>query len=425
MRKQIIALTLALLVSLLAACAGGQTSINVQSVGELTGLSGIGAFDICAGVVVAQNEVKIERDASRKIAELMVEVGDSVTAGQVLFTYDTEEMQLAIDKAVLEIEQMKNDITDMTAQIAQLEKEKNAAPESEKLSYTVQIQSMQADIKETKYTITVKERELESLRLNAESGEITSTIDGKVKSITEGDEYSTEPYIVLTQDGAYRVKGRINELNRDDIFVGTQVILRSRIDTSLTWTGTVTEIGTENDLGRSDLSSGGVVYFGGYGGDDTVDSSSYPFYIELSSTEGLLIGQHVYIEPNVGQGNLQGMWLSESFVMGEEGNYWVWAEGSDEKIEKRSISVGAYDELLGSYEIIGGLGAEDYIAFPEEAVREGAPTVRVDTQNGGDLGDDYVIDEEPAYDGGYDAGNGVDTGGISVLPGVVEIPSGG
>ncbi|MFR3882713.1 MAG: hypothetical protein ACLTX6_10760 [Lachnospiraceae bacterium] len=36
-------------------------------------------------------------------------------------------------------------------------------------------------------------------------------------------------------------------------------------------------------------------------GDSQTSSTTYPFYVELQSSEGLMLGQHVYIEPDEGQ----------------------------------------------------------------------------------------------------------------------------
>ena len=35
--------------------------------------------------------------------------------------------------------------------------------------------------------------------------------------------------------------------------------------------------------------------------DDQTSSTSYPFYVELDSSDGLMLGQHVYIERDIGQ----------------------------------------------------------------------------------------------------------------------------
>ncbi len=376
MNKRFVAilLTALLTLTLLAGCAEELPAVYVQTVQDIMGYGAMGEFNLCAGVVVARSEVKVERDESRKIAELKVEPGQDVSEGDVLFSYDMEEMQLTIDKAVLEIEQLKNSVTDMDTQIADLEKEKSYAAESEQLSYTVRIQTLQTNKKETEYNITVKERELESLQAMVGNGDVTSPINGRVKAINEDggyDEYTGMPlpYITLIEAGAYRVKGKVNELNRSDFFVGQSVIVRSRSDASRMWTGVIAEI----DSSPEDSGSNGFYYYG-YS-DEMTTSSSYPFYVDLDDMDGLLLGQHVYIEPDGGQTEEKtGLMLDASYVAGsaEEG-FFVWAANGEDRIEKRSVTVGELDEFLYQYEILDGLTAEDRIAFPDDTVQEGAP----------------------------------------------------
>ena len=378
MKKRLIAgaLALMLLVCGLSGCSEQLPAVYVQSVSQIMGYGTMGANNFCAGVVVAQNEVKIERDENRKISALKVEVGQSVSAGDVLFVYDTDEIQLTIDKAELEIEQMKNSIKDYDEQIKQLEKEKKNAPESEQLSYTVNIQTLEASKKETEYNITVKQRELQQLKQNAGSGAVTAPIDGKIKAINENGGYDEMtgqplPYITLIQSGAYRVKGKVNELNLSEFYVGQSVIVRSRADESQTWTGTITQL----DTAPEDNGNGGM-YDYGYGvSDEMTSTSSYPFYVDLDTVDGLLLGQHVFVEPNYGQNEqADGLSLYADYVLGsEEEGYYVWAEDADGKIEKRSVTVGSFDEMLYCYVITGGLTMNDRIAYPDESIQEGAP----------------------------------------------------
>ena len=133
MKKQTaILLLIALLVTaLLAGCGSSKASVNVQSVATITGYGIAGTFNTCAGVVVAQDEIKVERDTERKVAELKVAVGQDVKKGDVLFVYDMEEMKLTIEKAMLEIESLKNNITDFDSRVAQLEREKAGKPAGE------------------------------------------------------------------------------------------------------------------------------------------------------------------------------------------------------------------------------------------------------------------------------------------------------
>ena len=402
-RMTALALTLLLTLTLLAGCGSDLPAVYVQSVQDIMGYGAMGEFNLCGGVVVARNEVKIERDENRKIAELKVEPGQDVAEGDVLFSYDMEEMQLTIDKAVLELEQDRNSVTDLEKQIADLEREKANAPESEQLSYTVRIQTLQTNKKETEYNITVKERELESLRNMAGNGDVTSPITGRVKAINENGGYDDMtgqplPYITLIEAGAYRVKGKVNELNRGDFFVGQSVIVRSRSDASMLWTGVIAEI----DSSPEDSNDNYGYYFYGYS-DEMTSSSSYPFYVDLDTMDGLLLGQHVYIEPNGGQAEEQtGLMLDASYVFGsEEEGFFVWAANGNDKIEKRRVTVGEFDEFLYQYEILDGLTAEDRIAFPDDSVQEGAPVTDTPTSPEG-----VIYDGAEVYEGddGYDDG---------------------
>lgn len=326
MKKQgIFIFILILVLMFVSGCGETLPSVYVQSVNEIMGYSAAGEYNVCSGIVVAQNETKIERDAERKISELKVEAGQNVSEGDVLFVYDMEEAKLTIDKAELELEQLKNSVTDIEEQIKELESEKKYASSSDQLSYTVRIQSLETDKLEAEYNISVKEAELESMKASIGDGEVRAPISGKVKSINENgavDEMTGAmlPYIVLIEEGAYRIKGTVNELNRGDFFEGQSVIIRSRIDSEQTWHGMIELIESTPDESQNNNNYGMS--------DEMTSSSSYPFYVQLENTDDLLLGQHVYIEPDAGQNEEQsGLWLNAAYVAGsEEEGYYVWAD---------------------------------------------------------------------------------------------------
>jgi HlyD family secretion protein len=104
-------------------------------------------------------------------------------------------------------------------------------------------------------------------------------------------------------------------------------------------------------------------------------SSKYPFYVELESSEGLLLGQHVYLEVDTGEEESFALTVGSAFVCYEEdGSAYVWAERNG-KLEKRAVVTGEYNYMLDTLEIMEGLSEADYIAFPDESVcAEGVPT---------------------------------------------------
>jgi HlyD family secretion protein len=121
--------------------------------------------------------------------------------------------------------------------------------------------------------------------------------------------------------------------------------------------------GNENDM-----------YYGGMM-DPMSSSTKYPFYVELDSSEGLLLGQHVYLELDNGEEEAAGLSIGAAFVCYDEnGNTYVWAEKNG-KLEKRAVVLGEYDFMTDAMEILEGLTEGDYIAFPDpEFCAEGVST---------------------------------------------------
>ena len=62
----------------------------------------------------------------------------------------------------------------------------------------------------------------------------------------------------------------------------------------------------------------------------------------------------------------------------EDGETFVWAADSRDKLEKRTVTLGVYDEMMGCYEIVDGLTDADYIAFPMEDLEPGQSVERYD-----------------------------------------------
>ena len=153
---------------------------------------------------------------------------------------------------------------------------------------------------------------------------------------------------------------------------GSRMRIVSRSDETQVWYGTVTLVDYESPSqgNQNDMYYGGMV-------DSMSSSSKYPFYVELDASEGLLLGQHVYLELDTGEEEATGLFISAAFVCYDEnGNAYVWAEKAG-RLEIRPVVVGEYNFMMDTLEILEGLTEEDYIAFPDsELCVEGAPTTR-------------------------------------------------
>ena len=358
---------------LLCGCGSDTASVYVQSVKDLAALGGIAPGDRFAGLVVSENVAEITKDESKTVAELLVSEGDDVTQGQALFTYDTDQLQLDLDKKLLEQEQLKASIENYQEQIDDLEDEKARASSSDKLQYTIQIQTTQLDLKEAELNLKAKETEIAQAQAILENASVVSPVTGRVQTISENgyDNYGNPlPYITIQQSGAYRVKGTIGELQLGGLTEGTPIRILSRTDESAVWYGTVSLIDYENPTQGSSYD----MYYG-VAADEMTASSRYPFYVTLDSTEGLLLGQHVYMELDVPESETAGVSISNSFICyNDDGSAYVWAENRG-KLEMRDIVLGIYDPMTDTMEVTAGLTEEDFIAFPDpEICVEGAKT---------------------------------------------------
>ena len=129
-------------------------------------------------------------------------------------------------------------------------------------------------------------------------------------------------------------------------------------------------------------------------GDATTQSNSYPFYVNLDSSEGLMLGQHVYVEVDYGQEEKKaGIWLDESFICDIDSDPYVWVDNGKGKLEQRKVTLGQHDEEMFQYEIADGLTEENLITYPEEGLKEGMATAK------GENGQMGQSNPEPMGDG--------------------------
>ena len=367
----------------------GET-VYVTQVSTLMGVSS-GVQNRYAGVVEAQDTIKVQADSQRKIKEIFVKEGEEVKTGQLLFEYDQSSIEDDLKQAQLDMERLKNEAVSLQSQIDTLEKEKREAKEDAQLSYTIEIETNRMNLKKNEYDQESKQAEIEKLQNATGNTQIRSEIDGIIQKIDEskmasGDDsvvsdmlvsdsvYSTDSsdaFITILSTGVYRVRGMVNELNISDLVPGVPIVIRSRADETQTWNGVLESV----DMESSRSTDTGSYMFDSSGGMTT--STSYPFYVQMESSDGLMLGQHVLIEPDEGQNNKKdGTWLTDYFIVDSDtASPYVWAEGDNGKIEKRAVVLGTYDQGLMEYEILDGIDNDTYIAYPASSVKEGMTVV--------------------------------------------------
>ncbi len=424
----------ALVMSLGLAGCGGGSEVPVQQVSALYQTGAELATDRFAGIVVSENAVEIKREGEKSVKELFVAQGDQVSEGDRLFSYDSDELSLTQDKQQLEVDRLDATIEDKKKQISSVEKELKSASGDAKTQLNIQLRQLQTELTQSEYDKEAKKKELDYTKKVLEDVEVKSPINGTIRKINESGE---GPYITIQQADAYEVKGTLNELSlAAGIVEGVSVKVISRLDPSKTWSGTVSRVDYNSaQTGSEENQAGGFgMSVNGFGGDSSMSSStSYPFYIKLDSTEGLLLGQHVYIQMADGApASGGGLVIPENYVMNiryDEKNATnigeVWVANAQGKLDSVQVVFGEYDPAIGGYPVVSGLSGSDYIADPTNSNCEEGAKVSYRSQEDFDNGteqepgaaDQPAVDELPGDPNGMPAdGTNPEMGAGDMVP---------
>lgn len=346
-------------------------TVYTDQVSTLCSLSSTGTIQQFSGVIEPQTTWSLQRAADKTISEIHVQVGDTVHVGDALVTYDSSDDEDSLKQAEIDAQRLSDEIASSTTELEKKQKEKAKAAASEQLEYSTQIQELQNKIKKDEYDLKKKQTEMEKLKTSIAGATAVSELEGVVRKVDESNSSDdSDTLITVAAEGSYRIKGNLNEQDKAALNEGDAVIIRSREDSDLVLTGKISSIDFQNPIQTSsDDSSSAKVSF--------KKSCSYSFYVELDDIDELFVGEHVYIERDHGQ-TLQrsGIWLSSCYILQDGDQAWVWAANDRDKLEKRAVTLGDYDEHQEQYEIKDGLTRDDYIAFPGSNAAEGAPVVR-------------------------------------------------
>ena len=368
------------------------TGIYVQNVAELNMYSAPSAT-VFAGVVESQENVPVDPQSGKKIAQLLVKEGDTVTEGQALFRYDTDAITLDIQQAELDMELAEQNIKRLQEEIDDLYFHTNKdTPEGQ--MNAARVQQLEVEIATIEYQQKQKKNELARLQASLKDDTAKAPIAGTVQtinaSVAEGNggydmNGNPQHYIVLTASGDFRIKGSVSEQFIMDLYEGQAIVIRSRVNED-TWAGTISRIDTSQPEQNDNY----------YYYDDGNGASKYAFYVEPDSTEGLMMGQHVTLSPDYGSGAMaEGLWLSSGwFTIAEDGSATVWKQNSANRLTKQGVTLGEYNADYDCYMVMDGLTEEDFIAWPSEECSEGSKTTTTFSfDEGGDMmGEDFSED---------------------------------
>lgn len=354
-----------------------------------------------SGKVETQKTEKVKFDTSMTLGECYVQKDQHVEQGDNLFSYDTQTLQIEVQQKQLEIERLNTTISNDNEQINTLNAQMSKAAASEQLEFSAQILELQAEVAQSEYSIKVAQSEIDKKNKSIENSIVTAPIAGTITELNDIASITDDTaYMVITADGEFRVKAKVSEQNIVDVQEGERVLLRSRIDDTQTWLGTISTIEKQASTDQNDS--------GYYSDNSDNTASNYTFYVELESTDGLMLGQHLLIEKYIGQDELaDGIWLTSGWIVNDGEESYVWAsKGVDGKLEKRQVTLGEYREDADIYKIESGLSDTDYIAWPDDDYKEGMAVAvkQADTgssadgdSSSGDDADNGNVDDDMTY----------------------------
>ncbi|QFJ55420.1 efflux RND transporter periplasmic adaptor subunit [Pseudobutyrivibrio xylanivorans] len=353
------------------------SEVYVMPLSDIMGSSSSYSTNVFMGIVEGQETTSVTKSSERELDKLLVSEGDVVTVGTPLFSYKSDSLEAEnvqygfdIETANININEYNRTIEKLTSDYAKI-KGQSDEDKNNREDLANQIESLKTDIAIAENSISSTNAKIDENKKKIANSTVTSTVDGVITKIAD----DTNPY---TSDGSFitilaskemRVKGQINEQNVWAINIDEPVTLRSRVDKSKTWSGKITKIDTETKQ-ESDSNS--------YDGSSEDNSTKYPFYVTLDNSDGLMMGQHLYIE--LGQTDApemdfsDGTYIYEYYISyDDDGNPFVWADKNGH-LEKKSIELGEYYEEQMVY-AISGIDKDTKIAYPMEDFTEGMGTV--------------------------------------------------
>ena len=221
-------------------------------------------------------------------------------------------------------------------------------------------------IKDLQFQIKMAEADYKIMQTEVSDGKVYAEIDGQVVSLLTEEEAKMmmQPVLKVSGGGGFYVQGSVSELEKANLQIGQEVTINDW-NTGMTYTGTI------ESLGDFPAANG---YWNGMG---NPNASYYPFTVYIDGSADLQEGSYVSVMYSSATAQ-NGIYLENPFLRTEQGRSYVYVMGEDGKLEQRFVTTGK--ALWGSYtEILDGLTAEDYIAFPYgKNVRDGAAAVECD-----------------------------------------------
>lgn len=326
--------------------------LMVQPVGE----EKLSESILVTGEIIPEDEQKIFPVAEAgEIKAINVKEGQTVKAGDVLFSYDTTKVDAAYNKAVRDRDVAKRRTNLAQSSLNELRKQytnmkKNPEVSRQELNeMSKTILDAEVEVTSNNDAISGAQDAINEAVTQKNTLIVKSKINGHIVKINKNLEPSengsggNEPVIHIVSSGPFKVVGSMSEFDTVKIKPQQAVIVRPKVFKDREWQGTI------ETVSRFPGGQGGDEQMMGGGGGGNV--TMYPFKVVLQGdTSELRPGFHVSLEINVSdlENDVQLAVPQMALDMDEDGSDIVYVINGENILEKRNVVLGDMsDEFAG------------------------------------------------------------------------------
>ncbi|HEU5139551.1 MAG TPA: efflux RND transporter periplasmic adaptor subunit [Bacillales bacterium] len=290
---------------------------------------------IVSGQVVPADIARFYKDPSKGEVALLVQEGDKVQKGDVLYRYEGAGVNTQLDSLELQKERIHMQMNHNDSRIEELEDQISDVEDKDWPQEQIdsQVDQLEAQIDELAFQNQLSEIDLEKVNLQVEQAQnqlnglvVKSEMAGIVRSVAE-EPYNTQGTLVtVVSGGTYEIRGTLSEYDAVRVKKGQAVEVRAKALSDTQWSGKVAEIGKLPVQQQTTAT-----------GQQSV--AAYPFTITLKGNENSLrSGFHVTAEITVDQHeNVPAVPFNAILTQGDQSYVFVIRNG---ELDRRLIETG-------------------------------------------------------------------------------------
>ncbi|KAA9013238.1 efflux RND transporter periplasmic adaptor subunit [Niallia endozanthoxylica] len=338
---------------------------------------------LVTGKIVPEGEQKVFIEPDKgEIIEYKVAENQTVKAGEPLFLYDSSKLDVEYNGAVRERDLIQKRAKAEEAQIAELNKQMEAAkknPSGEASGEGADVNQLTKEKVqlELQYESTKSEVSSAQERINEAANRkkdmtVVSKIDGIVvkvnQNIAKTETGASEPVVHIISNSPYKVIGTMSEFDAVKIQPGQAVVIRPKVYKDREWNGVVESVSqfpTEEGAGGEMMDASG-------GGNVTM----YPFKVAITDdTSELRQGFHVSLEVKIVGTEKQPI-VPHTAILDEGGVAVVYVL-NEGKLARREVQTGSMnDEFI---QITEGVNKNELVVVePYEGMHDGMEVTSFD-----------------------------------------------